>query len=66
MNIFASKNIRLNESETHNSQPFCLYGKAFHRINQLSRADEKTYSIVSQGFTFQLSRKQMLLLSTAA
>jgi hypothetical protein len=52
-------------NQQHDSQPFFLYGKAFHRINQLPKVD-KIYAVIFDGSTFHLTREQTLLLSTSA
>jgi hypothetical protein len=52
-------------NQQNDSQPFFLYGKAFHRINQLPRVD-KTYAVVFDGSIFHLTKEQTLLLSTSA
>jgi hypothetical protein len=51
----------------HNdSNSFFLFGKAFHRINELLNAKEKTYWLVFQEFSASFTPEQMLLLSISA
>jgi hypothetical protein len=67
-NMFLSQNLFVKDfmSESNlDSQSFDLFGKAFHRINQLPWAMEKTYSIVFRHFSAHLTMEQAILLSTS-
>jgi hypothetical protein len=67
-NSILSQNLFVKDfmNESHlDSQSFTLFGKAFHRINQLPWAMEKTYSIVFRHLTAHLTMEQVILLSTS-